>query len=125
MQRMRAYGTGGSDDTVDVLLTAEINFPESLPQTLRAEAEDRIASLLRREAQRISEIAFVDAQDALAEPAERERIRSADPNRSHVIVQAGTREAVQSGKVDVADAVQVVRGEVEAHGQTLRERGRS
>lgn len=115
-------GVGIAGD-VRVTLTAEIDFAEGMPTALRSDAEDRVALVLRREAQRMAEISYVDALDAMAEPVERERIRNADPNRSYVVVSAGTRDGVANGKIKLEDAVQVLRGSIEAHGQTLSEKG--
>jgi hypothetical protein len=120
MPKLVAYGTAGDDAEFEVKLTAEI--PSVV--ALRSDAAMRATMVLQREAQRLAEIAFVDYRDAAAEPAEMERIRNAPKDRSSVIVQAGTREKVESGEFKLEDVVQVVRGSVEAHGQTLTARGK-
>jgi hypothetical protein len=97
----------GSDPTKGQL--AEVEVTVQIGGTVVALSEDaasRIAGVLRREAQRIAEIAAVDARDQAAAPAEAKRVRAADPNRSRIIVAAGTKDPeaviVERGSVEVA-----------------------
>jgi hypothetical protein len=75
------------------------------------EAEGRVYRLLANEARRIAELAFVDLRDQDEAPLENARLRSADPNRSSVIVAAGLK--------DQPGSVLVVKGSIKAGGRML------
>lgn len=77
---------------VGVTADVAIVFPAGMPDELRADALDRVHFVLRRELQRVSEIALVDQQDRVTDAAEVRRQATLPKDRSHVVVAAGTKD---------------------------------
>jgi hypothetical protein len=61
---------------------------------LTDDARDRIQSVLNREAQRVSEIAYVNTKDQVEAKAEAERLKHVPADRPHIVAAAGTKDPV-------------------------------
>jgi hypothetical protein len=90
-----------------VKMTVEIDGVEGI----RADALSRIYMVMRREAERFSQIVYVDARDQIIERKEAQRIAKLPKDRSSVIVAAGSKDPA---------SVFVVRGTIKAAGRTLK-----
>ncbi len=81
--------------------SVSIELKVDVPGMLTEDAATRIQSLLRREANRIAEVAAVDQRDQKRAPIEAARVAKAPKDRPVIVLGAGTKDP---------GAVQVLRG---------------
>ena len=107
METLKGFGQAGH---VQVTLTAAVESATVLTDEARA----RIQYVLTREANRFAEITLVNHNDqqAARELEKERREHPLDPKRSHIVVAAGNRDAVEAGTLAIDQAIQVLRGEI-------------
>jgi len=91
-----------------------VTITVELSDGLTDDAIARIHGVMRREAERFSQIAAVDLRDQKTAESERKRLAAVPKNRPSIIVGAGTKSA---------DAVLVERGSFKVGNRTVKAAG--